>query len=171
MNVGANAPLALMMIKQPVRRGIDTPLMHGVALESDLNYLLNFSEDMKEGGSPPSPRNGSRDLPGGRLNRGPVIRPVDGATQPPIFPPRSRVWCRRRKTMALKLRADCGQTRGQYPAPPPLQLELKGLITVRSILPQGRIPGLQGRGRNRIDGREEALNCARHDTAVIGSKT
>jgi enoyl-CoA hydratase/carnithine racemase len=23
--------------------------MHGVALESDLNYLLNFSEDMKEG--------------------------------------------------------------------------------------------------------------------------
>jgi hypothetical protein len=24
-----------------------------------------------------------------------------------------------RKTMALKLTADCGQTRGQYPAPPP----------------------------------------------------
>jgi enoyl-CoA hydratase len=47
--IGANAPLALMMIKQAVRRGIDTPLMHGVALESDLNYLLNFSEDMKEG--------------------------------------------------------------------------------------------------------------------------
>jgi enoyl-CoA hydratase/carnithine racemase len=47
--IGSNAPLALMMIKQAVRRGIDTPLMHGVALESDLNYLLNFSEDMKEG--------------------------------------------------------------------------------------------------------------------------
>jgi hypothetical protein len=24
-----------------------------------------------------------------------------------------------RKTMALKLKTDCGQTRGQYPAPPP----------------------------------------------------
>jgi enoyl-CoA hydratase/carnithine racemase len=47
--IASNAPLALMMIKQAVRRGVDTPLMHGVALESDLNYLLNFSEDMKEG--------------------------------------------------------------------------------------------------------------------------
>jgi len=73
--------------------------------------------------------------------------------------------------MALKLGADCGQTRGQYPAPPPEQLELKGLIKVRSILSQVRIPELLRRGRNRIDGREEAPNCARHDTAVIGSKT
>ena len=73
--------------------------------------------------------------------------------------------------MALKLGADRGQTRGQYPAPPPEQLELKGLITVRSIWPQGQIPELLRRGRNRIDGREEVLNCARHDTAVIGSKT
>ena len=73
--------------------------------------------------------------------------------------------------MALKLGADRGQTRGQYPAPPPEQLELKGLITVRSILPEGKIPELLRRGRNRIDGREEVPNCARHDTAVIGSKT
>jgi hypothetical protein len=39
------------------------------------------------------------------------------------------------------------------------------------ILPEGRIPRLLRRGRTRIDGREEAVNCARHDTAVIGSKT
>src|ERR1700676_929609 len=88
-----------------------------------------------------------------------------------IFPPRSRVGSLRRKTMALKLGADRGQTRGQYPAPPPEQRELKGLISVRSIWPQGQIPGLLRRGRNRIDGREEVPNCARHDTAVIGSKT
>jgi hypothetical protein len=46
----------------------------------------------------------------------------------PIFCPRSRLYLGGRKTMALKLRADCGQTRGQYPAPPPERLELKGLI-------------------------------------------
>ena len=91
--------------------------------------------------------------------------------QQPIFCPQSRLYQGCRKTMALKLRADCGQTRGQYPAPPPKQLELKGLITVRSIPPQGGFPKLLRRGRNRIDGRKEALNCARHDTAVIGSKT
>jgi len=37
----------------------------------------------------------------------------------PIFPRRQRLQCSRRKTMALKLWMDCGQTRGQYPAPPP----------------------------------------------------
>jgi hypothetical protein len=42
-----------------------------IALETDLNYLLNFAGDMKTG-SPPSPRTGSRDLPGGRCNRGPA---------------------------------------------------------------------------------------------------
>jgi len=89
----------------------------------------------------------------------------------PIFRPGSRLYLTCRKTMALKLRADCGQTRGQYPAPPPERLELKGLISVRSIPPQGGIPKPLRRGRNRIDGREEVLNCARHDTAVIGSKT
>ena len=36
-----------------------------------------------------------------------------------IFRDRRRVRSAGRKTMALKLRADCGQTRGQYPAPPP----------------------------------------------------
>ena len=89
----------------------------------------------------------------------------------PIFRRQTRLPSFRRKTMALKLGADCGQTRGQYPAPPPERLELKGLISVRSIPPQGGIPKPLRRGRNRIDGREEALNCARHDTAVIGSKT
>jgi hypothetical protein len=37
----------------------------------------------------------------------------------PIFSRRKRLPSSRRKTMALNLRADCGQTRGQYPAPPP----------------------------------------------------
>jgi len=45
------------------------------------------------------------------------------------------------------------------------------MLNMRSIVPQGVIPGLLRRGRTRIDGRKEALNCARHDTAVIGSKT
>ena len=48
----------------------------------------------------------------------PAIDPVGGGQQP-IFSPRSRVGSLRRKTMALKLGADRGQTRGQYPAPPP----------------------------------------------------
>src|ERR1700722_5428920 len=64
---------------------------------------------------------------------------------PPIFPDRSRVRFSRRKTMALNLGADCGQTRGQYPAPPPEQpLSLKVSfrqidLPVRSILPEGKI--------------------------------
>ena len=45
----------------------------------------------------------------------------------PSFRRRSRLYLGCRKTMALNLRADRGQTRGQYPAPPPWQLELKGL--------------------------------------------
>src|SRR6202051_59431 len=100
----------------------------------------------------------------------PTAHPT-AARHQPIFRHRSRVRSPRRKTMALKLGADRGQTRGQYPAPPPEQLELKGLISVRSIWPQDKSRGLLRRGRNRIDGREEVPNCARHDTAVIGSNT
>ena len=46
-------------------------------------------------------------------------RPADYGQQRPFFHRRSRVESLRRKTMALNLRVDCGQTRGQYPAPPP----------------------------------------------------
>src|SRR6202012_2185728 len=54
----------------------------------------------------------------------PVLQACPGLS--PIFPDRSRVGFSRRKTMALNLGADCGQTRGQYPAPPPEQpLSLK----------------------------------------------
>src|ERR1035438_7807877 len=88
------------------------------------------------------------------------------ARQQPIFRHRSRLYRGGRKTMALKLGADRGQTRGQYPAPPPEQLELKGLISVRSILPKGKIPGLLRRGRNRIDGREEVPNCRSEERHV-----
>ena len=44
-----NGPLALMMIKQAVNRGMDMPLMHGFYQEQDLAYLLAFSEDRDEG--------------------------------------------------------------------------------------------------------------------------
>ena len=44
-----NGPLALMMIKQAVNRGMDMPLMHGWYQEQDLAYLLAFSEDRDEG--------------------------------------------------------------------------------------------------------------------------
>jgi hypothetical protein len=68
MDVAVASP-ALVMNKRAAHRGIiDTPLIHRDALESDLNYLLNFHGT----DAPPSPRSGSRDLPGGRRNRGPV---------------------------------------------------------------------------------------------------
>ena len=44
-----NGPLAIMMIKQAVNRGMDVPLMHGWYEEQDLAYLLAFSEDRDEG--------------------------------------------------------------------------------------------------------------------------
>jgi enoyl-CoA hydratase/carnithine racemase len=44
-----NGPLAIMMIKQAVNRGMDVPLMHGWHEEQDLAYLLAFSEDRDEG--------------------------------------------------------------------------------------------------------------------------
>lgn len=44
-----NGPLAIMMIKQAVNRGMDMPLMTGFLQEADLAYLLTFSEDRSEG--------------------------------------------------------------------------------------------------------------------------
>jgi enoyl-CoA hydratase/carnithine racemase len=44
-----NGPLAIMMIKQAVNRGMDVPLTHGWFEEQDLAYLLAFSEDRDEG--------------------------------------------------------------------------------------------------------------------------
>lgn len=44
-----NGPLAIMMIKQAVNRGMDVPLASGFLQEADLAYLLAFSEDRGEG--------------------------------------------------------------------------------------------------------------------------
>lgn len=44
-----SGPLALMMIKQAVNRGAETPLALGFYQESDLAQLLAFSEDRQEG--------------------------------------------------------------------------------------------------------------------------
>jgi enoyl-CoA hydratase/carnithine racemase len=47
--IGKNAPLAVMMIKQAVDRGVDMSLADGIATENDISYLLTFSEDREEG--------------------------------------------------------------------------------------------------------------------------
>jgi enoyl-CoA hydratase len=47
--IGKNAPLAVMLIKQAVDRGVDMSLADGLATESDISYLLTFSEDREEG--------------------------------------------------------------------------------------------------------------------------
>src|SRR5262249_43928259 len=44
-----SGPLAIMMIKQAVNRGTDTPLGLGFYQEGDLSQLLAFSEDREEG--------------------------------------------------------------------------------------------------------------------------
>jgi enoyl-CoA hydratase/carnithine racemase len=44
-----NGPLAIMMIKQAVNRGMDVSLSSGFLQEADLAYLLAFSEDRTEG--------------------------------------------------------------------------------------------------------------------------
>ena len=44
-----NGPLAIMMIKQSVDRGLDMPLMLGFQQEADISYLLTWSEDRAEG--------------------------------------------------------------------------------------------------------------------------
>src|ERR1700742_3009612 len=73
----------------------------------------------------------------------PVLQACPGLS--PIFPDRSRVGFSRRKTMALNLGADCGQTRGQYPAPPPeqplsLKISFRRIdLPLRSILLKSKI--------------------------------
>ena len=47
--IGKNAPLSVMLIKQAVDRGVDMSLADGLATENDISYLLTFSEDREEG--------------------------------------------------------------------------------------------------------------------------
>jgi len=47
--IGKNAPLSVMLIKQAVDRGVDMSLADGLATENDISYLLTFSEDRDEG--------------------------------------------------------------------------------------------------------------------------
>ena len=44
-----NGPLAIMMSKQAINRGLDMPLMLGFQQEADLAYMLAWSEDRAEG--------------------------------------------------------------------------------------------------------------------------
>ncbi|MGE0748609.1 MAG: enoyl-CoA hydratase/isomerase family protein [Rhodospirillales bacterium] len=44
-----NGPLAIMMIKQAIDRGVDMTLAQGFLQEADLAYLLTFTEDRAEG--------------------------------------------------------------------------------------------------------------------------
>ena len=45
----ANAPLAVMVTKAAIDRGLDMPLAGGMATESDFSFMLHFSKDRKEG--------------------------------------------------------------------------------------------------------------------------
>jgi enoyl-CoA hydratase/carnithine racemase len=47
--IGRNAPLSVMLIKQAVDRGVDMSLTDALATENDISYLLTFSEDREEG--------------------------------------------------------------------------------------------------------------------------
>lgn len=47
--IGKSAPLSVMLIKQAADRGVDMSLGDGLATESDISYLLTFSEDREEG--------------------------------------------------------------------------------------------------------------------------
>ena len=44
-----SGPLAIMMIKQAVNRGAETPVALGFYQEGDLSQLLAFSQDREEG--------------------------------------------------------------------------------------------------------------------------
>ena len=44
-----NGPLAIMMVKQSVNRGMDMPLSLGFQQEADLAYMLTWSDDRAEG--------------------------------------------------------------------------------------------------------------------------
>ena len=47
--IGKNAPISVMLIKQAVDRGVDMSLADGLATENDISYLLTFSDDREEG--------------------------------------------------------------------------------------------------------------------------
>lgn len=47
--ISANAPVPLMLIKAAVNRGLDLPLSEGMAIESDVSFMLYFSKDREEG--------------------------------------------------------------------------------------------------------------------------
>ncbi len=48
-DMSANGPLAVMMIKQAVDRGLDMTLAQGFLQEGDLSYMLGWSEDRAAG--------------------------------------------------------------------------------------------------------------------------
>ncbi|MBM3597683.1 MAG: hypothetical protein FJX35_05675 [Alphaproteobacteria bacterium] len=47
--ITSGAPVALRLIKEAVRKGMDLPLAQGLALETDLSTLVSLTEDYKEG--------------------------------------------------------------------------------------------------------------------------
>lgn len=47
--IGANAPLSVMLTKQVIDRGMDMSLADGMAAESDVSFMLYFTEDRNEG--------------------------------------------------------------------------------------------------------------------------
>jgi enoyl-CoA hydratase/carnithine racemase len=47
--ISANAPVSVMLIKAAVNRGIDLPLAEGMAIESDVSFMLYASKDREEG--------------------------------------------------------------------------------------------------------------------------
>jgi enoyl-CoA hydratase len=47
--ITASAPIALRLIKEAVRKGMDMPLGQGLALETNLSALVTLTEDYKEG--------------------------------------------------------------------------------------------------------------------------
>ncbi len=47
--IGKSAPVSVMLIKQAADRGVDMSLADGFSTESDISYLLTFSEDRDEG--------------------------------------------------------------------------------------------------------------------------
>ena len=44
-----NGPLAIMMVKQSINRGMDIPLSLGFQQEADLAYMLTWSNDAPRG--------------------------------------------------------------------------------------------------------------------------
>jgi enoyl-CoA hydratase len=47
--IAATAPVAAAYVKEAVQRGMDLPLVHGLQMEADLNFLLQTTTDRSEG--------------------------------------------------------------------------------------------------------------------------